>query len=137
MCFTVQLSRSFFCLFDSLFTLPHLPEVVKDFFQVFSSFRCVCHFRDSFDSLSCFQIFVNKFFIFLKTVFIMSKLSIHLFVTTQLGYTSFFHMSTTFLFFRIFFHFFPNIIRNRQVEELVHYYTPYGNILKFFHGICA
>ncbi len=57
-------------VFDSSFTLSHLFELVKNFFQVFSklfSSMCCCRlFADDLFTLSCIQSFVNYFFIFLK-----------------------------------------------------------------------
>ena len=57
-------------VFDSSFSLPHLFELVKNFFQVFSKFffsMCCCRlFADDLFTLSCIQSFVNYFFSFLK-----------------------------------------------------------------------
>ena len=61
-------------VFDSLFTLPHLFELVKNFFQVFSKFffsMCCCRlFADDLFTLSCIQSFVNYFFSFSEKLLI-------------------------------------------------------------------
>ena len=95
-------------VFDSLFTLPHLFELVKNFFQVFSKFffRCVVAscLLTTYLLYHVFSYLSTTFFVFWKT-FDFSCFQKQLFPTAQLDYHSRIHLSTTFfIFFQISFH---------------------------------